>query len=100
MIMKSTIGRLFELMFEPSGHTDSELARLLGIDLMALRGRLVDLKKRGVLSGPSGDGQAAIWKSWFPTALATTQASERSGLHASSSVATRGTWWNGMWAND
>jgi hypothetical protein len=99
-MMKSTIGRLFELMFEPTVHTDSELATLLGIDLVALRERLVDLRKRGILRGPFEDGHAATWKSWFLTAGDTEQALERSGLHAKSSIVTRQSWWNGMWATE
>jgi hypothetical protein len=62
-----------------------------------LQTRLVDLRKRGILRVPSEDGHT---KSWFPTLLATTQALERSGLSATSSLSTRRGWWNDMWANE
>jgi hypothetical protein len=97
-MMKSTIGRLFELLMGPTVHTESEMAQLLGVDLMALRPRLVDLKRRGVLQGPFGEGPAVTWKSWFPTLLTTTQASERSGLDTTNKVPLLRAWWNDMWA--
>jgi hypothetical protein len=43
----------------PTVHAESKMAQLLGVDLMALRARLVDLKRRGVLHGPFGDGSTA-----------------------------------------
>ena len=98
-MMKSTIGRLFELLMGPTVHTESEMAHLLKVDLMVLRARLVDLKRRGVLQGPFGDGSAVTWKSWFPTLLGTTQASERSGLDSTKTVPLRRAWWNEMWAS-
>ena len=98
--MESTIGRLFKLLMDPTVHTDSEMAQLLGVDLVALEARLVDLRKRGILRGPFEDGQANRWKSWFPTLQTTTEALERSGLRATSSVPLRRAWWNGMWANE
>jgi hypothetical protein len=99
-MVTSSIGRLFELLMGPTVHTDSEMAQLLGVDLMVLQARLVDLRKRGILSGPAEDGQTPTWKSWFPTLLATTEALERSGLHARSPVPSWRSWWNGMWANE
>lgn len=98
--MKSSIGRLFELLMGPTAHTDSEIAQLLGVNVVALRARLVDLKKRGILMGPFEEGQTTTWKSWFPTLLATTEASERSGLPATRPVLLLRTWWDGMWANE
>jgi hypothetical protein len=92
----STIGRLFELLMGPAVHSDAEMAQLLGVDLAVLQTRLVDLRKRGILRVPREDGQT---KSWFPTLQATTQALERSGLRATSSVSTRRGWWNDMWAS-
>lgn len=97
-MMKSTIGRLFELLMGPVVHSESEMAQVLGVDLMALRARLVDLKRRGILQGPLGHGSTATWKSWFPTLLATTLASERSGLDTTRTVPLRRAWWNDMWA--
>ena len=98
--MTATIGRLFELLLGPTVHTDAEIARLLGVDLIVLQARLVDLRKRGILSGPFEDGQATRWKSWFPTLQANTEALKRSGLRATSSVSLRRAWWNAMWANE
>jgi hypothetical protein len=98
-MLKSTIGRLFELLLGPTVHTDSEMAQLLGVDLMVLQARLVDLRKRGILSGPF-EGQATTWKSWFPTVKATTEALERSGLQSTHSIPLGRAWWNGMWANE
>ena len=97
-MMKSTIGRLFELLMGPTVHSESEMAQLLGVDLMVLRARLVDLKRRGILRGPFEDGSTTIWRSWFSTLLSTTEASERSGLHATGPVPMRRAWWNDMWA--
>lgn len=84
----------------PTVHPESEIAQLLGIDLPVLRARLVDLRARGILTGPYEDGPATTWKSWFPSVLATTEGSERSGLPATSAVPLRRAWWNGMWANE
>jgi len=97
---KPTIGRLFELLTEPTVHTDSEIARLLDIDLVLLRARLVDLKSRGILTGPFEDGPRTTWRSWYPTLLATTAALERSGLRATRPVPLRRSWWDGMWADE
>ena len=99
-MIPATIGRLFELILGPTVQTDAEIAQLLGVDLTALQARLVDLKRRGILRGPFEDGQATRWKSWFPTLQATTEALERSGLRATSSVSLRRAWWTGMWANE
>jgi hypothetical protein len=96
---KPTIGRLFQLLLGPTAHSDSEIARLLGIDLTVLHARLVDLKRRGILRGPF-ENEPTSWKSWFPSVLATTDASERSGLRATRPVPLRRAWWDGMWAND
>ena len=98
--MTATIGRLFELVLGPTVQTDTEIAQLLGVDRVALEARLVDLTKRGILRGPFEGGDTPRWKSWFPTLQATTQALERSGLHATSSVSLRRAWWHGMWANE
>ena len=95
----ATIGRLFELVLGPTVQTDAEIAQLLGVDLVALEARLVDLTKRGILRGPFEDSQTTRWKSWFPTLQATTEALERSGIRATSSVSLKRAWWNGMWAN-
>jgi hypothetical protein len=96
----ATIGRLFELVLGPTVQTDAEIAQLLGVDPMALQARLVDLTRRGILRGPFDGGQTTRWKSWFPTLQTTTEALERSGLRATSSVSLRRAWWNGMWANE
>ena len=98
-MLKSTIGGLFELLMGPTVPTDSEIAQLLGVDPMVLQARLIDLRKRGILSGPF-EGQATTWKSWFPTVKATTEALERSGMLATHTVPLRRAWWNGMWANE
>jgi hypothetical protein len=99
-MMKPTIGRLFELLMGPAVHTELEIAQLLGLDLMVLRARLVDLGKRGILRGPFEGEHAVTWKSWFPTLNATADASERSGLRAASAVPLRRAWWDDMWANE
>jgi hypothetical protein len=96
---KPTIGSLFELLMGPEVHAEPHMAQLLGVDLVVLHARLVDLRARGILMGPSEDGPTATWKSWFPSVLATTQASERSGLRSTSPIPLRRAWWNGMWAN-
>jgi hypothetical protein len=98
--MTATIGRLFELVLGPTVQTDAEIAQLLGVDLKALQARLVDLTKRGILRGPFEDGPTTRWKSWFPMLQATTEALERSGLRATSSVSLPRAWWNGMWAKE
>ena len=95
-----TIGRLFELLVGPTLLGESEIAQQLGLDGLVLRARLVDLRKRGILLGPYEDGPTTTWKSWFPSLRATTEASERSGLRASSLVPLRRAWWNAMWANE
>jgi hypothetical protein len=97
---KATIGRLFQLLVGPEVHGESDIAQLLGLDVEVLRGRLVDLKGRGILLGPYETGQVTTWKSWFPSVLATTEASERSGLRATSPVPLPREWWAGMWANE
>ena len=96
----ATIGRLFELVLGPTVQTDAEIAQLLGVDPVALEARLVDLTRRGILRGPFQGGATPRWKSWFPTLQATTEALERSGLRANSSVSLRRAWWNGMWAHE
>ena len=97
--MTSTIGGLFELLIRPPDRSESEMAGLLGLDLAVVRARLVDLRKRGILAGPFGDGSNATWRSWFTTLAATIEASERSGLRVSRSVLLPRAWWDGMWAN-
>jgi hypothetical protein len=99
-MMKPTIGRLLELLVGPTVHGESEIAQLLGVDGVVLRARLVDLKKRGILLGPYEDGPTTTWKSWFPSVQATTDASERSGLRASSAVPLRRAWWHDMWTTE
>jgi hypothetical protein len=99
-MMKPTIGRLFELLMGPAVHTELEIAQLLGLDLMVLQARFVDLRKRGILRGPLEGEHATTWKSWFPTLIETTDALERSGLRAASAVPLRRAWWDGMWANN
>ena len=96
---KSTVGHLFELLMGPEVHTDAQIALLLDVDPMVLQARLGDLRRRGILSGPF-EGDQRTWKSWFPTLQATTEATERSGLPASTSVPLRRAWWNAMWANN
>ena len=97
---KPTMARLFELLIGPVVHGESEIAKLLGLHGVVLRARLVDLKKRGIVAGPYDDGPTTTWKSWFSSVGATTEASERSGLRASSPVPLRRAWWNAMWANE
>jgi hypothetical protein len=94
----TTIAGLFELLVGPKVHSESEMAHLLDLDVVVLRARLVDLKARGILSGPFEDGQTTTWKSWFPTLPTATQALERSGLGVASPVPLRRAWWNAMWA--
>jgi hypothetical protein len=93
-----TMGRLFELLIGPIVRGESEIAQQLGIDGLVLRARLDDLKKRGILAGPHQDGPRTTWTSQFSSVGATIQASERSGLRASSAVPLRRAWWNAMWA--
>ena len=94
------MSRLFELLAGPRVHAESEIAQLLDLDRVVLRARLVDLRARGILTGPFEDGQTTTWKSWFPSVQATTNASERSGLRATSHIPLRRAWWNEMWANE
>jgi hypothetical protein len=97
---KATIRRLFELLVGPEVHAESEIAQLLGLHPLVLRARLVDLKARGILTGPFEDGPTMTWKSWFPSVMASIDASERSGLRATSGIPLRRAWWNDMWANE
>ena len=97
-MMETTIGRLFELLIGPPVRTDSEVAELLRFDLAAVRARLFDLRKRGILTGPFGNEEAATWTSWFSTPAAAIEAAERSGLRAASPILLRRSWWNQMWA--
>ncbi len=98
--METTIARLFELLIGPPVRTDSEVAELLHLDLAAVRARLVDLRKRGIVAGPFGEGKGATWTSWFSTPAAAIEAAERSGLRAASPILLRRSWWNEMWADD
>ena len=76
------------------------MALLLGLELPVLRARLVDLKSRGILSGPFEDGRTTTWKSWFPSVQATTLASERSGLRATNLIRLRKPWWGNLPAKE
>jgi hypothetical protein len=97
---KSTIRGLFELLMGSDARAESDMAQALGVDFVVLRARWVDLKAREILRGPYEDGPTTTWKSWFPSVLARIEASERSGLRASSPVLLRRTWWRAMWANE
>jgi hypothetical protein len=97
-MMETTIGRLFDLLIGPPVRTESEVAELLHLDLAAVRARLFNLRKRGILAGPFGEGKAATWTSWFSTPAAAIEAAERSGLRAASPILLRRSWWNEMWA--
>jgi hypothetical protein len=96
--MNTMIGRLFELLIDPPVRTDSEIARLLGLDVVALRARLIDLRKRGILAGPFDEGANATWKSWFSTPAAALEALQRSGLGPATPILLGQSWWDGMWA--
>jgi len=96
--MITTVGCLFELLIEPPARTDSEIARLL--DLGAVRARLFDLKRRGILTGPFEERQAATWRSWYPTLAGTIEASRRSGLSPARPILLRKSWWDAMWAKN
>jgi hypothetical protein len=97
--MDTTIGRLFALLIGPPARSDSEVAQLLGVDLAAVRMRLVDLRRRGILAGPFGQGTSAMWTSWFATPEATIEAAQRSGLRVSTPVRMRRSWWHEMWGH-
>ena len=84
--MRTTIGRLLELVIGSPSATDTEMSRTLGIDPEPLRDRLRDLKRRGILVGPSHEGGDATWKSWFPTVADALAAAQRSGLRAATPV--------------
>jgi hypothetical protein len=95
--MKPTIGRLLELLVERPGRPDSEIAPVLGVDLVKLRTRLVDLKKRRLVTGPHEEGDRVTWTAWFSTASAAIAAAERSGLSATQPVLMKG-WWDRLWS--
>ena len=94
--MQTTINRLLEILMERPLRTDSEVAKGLGLDLAAVRARLIDLRKRGILTGPAGEG---TWTSWFPTLATTIEAAARSGLRVDVPVLVRRSWWK-MWGHE
>lgn len=98
--MTTSIGRLFELLIEPPARTESEIAQVLGLDLVALHARLVDLKRRGILAGPFEEGPASTWRSWFPTVPGAIEALKRSGLGSAHPILLRKAWWDAMWAKN
>jgi hypothetical protein len=97
--MDTTIGRMLTLLIGPPALSESEVAGLLGLDLAAVRMRLVDLRRRGILAGPIGQGTSATWTSWFPTPTLAIEAAHRSGLRATSPVRMLRFWWQEMWAH-
>ena len=89
----ATIGNLFDLLLAPVSHSDSEVAVLLGIGVEPLRGRMKDLRKRGLIAGPFRDPQGMNWKLGFSTGVQARTAARKSGLDPDASVALDESFW-------
>jgi len=90
---QASVASLFALLIPPPVRTDADIASLLGVELSLLRARLVELRERGVLTGPFETEAGEIWKSWFSTAADTEAAAGRSGLRSDAPVVLPMPWW-------
>jgi hypothetical protein len=90
---RATVSDLFALLVAPVARTDVEIAELLGIGVVPLRDRMKNLRRRGILAGPTKESTGSVWQMYFPTVVEARLAARRSGLDPDTSVIPREPFW-------